>query len=643
METSILIRRLLGVALGLLGAGATGRAIDVVQSPQELKQLDLEQLLQTKVLSVSRTLEDWTTAPTAIGLLTAEEIRHTGAVRLAEALRFAPGLNVERYVGSSYAIGARGFNSASVNKMQVLLDGRSLYTPLFSGVFWEVQDAMLEDLDRIEVVRGPGATLWGADAVNGVINIVSKNAKETQGGLVSAGGGSDERAFANVRYGGQVGATTFYRVYYKYLERDAQELRSGSSAADGMKQGQGGFRIDTTQPGDNVLTLQGDAYANRFEIPGRTDAKNLGGNLLGRWTHTFTDQSEMQTQVYYDRNYRNVPLQFREDRETYDFEIQHHLRIAGQHDVVMGLNYQTSTDDTGPGGTFIFAPPARSLDLLSGFIQDEIDLDSHVTLSLGSKFEHNDYTGFEVQPSARLAYAPTARDTLWLGVSRAVRTPTRADTDSRFIPVPATKAVFIQGNPEFRSEDLVAYEAGYRFHPSRRLFLDVATYYNVYNHLRTLEPTLPTGLPLVVSNERKGDTYGAEVSATFQPTAWWQLVANYTYLQKDLRFLPGSHDPTAGSLEADDPRHYGSLRSSLALPHEVDFDVAVRFATRLPNPASPGYVGVDVRLAFHPVKDVELSVVGLNLCDPRHPEFASGSPSQPEIPRSVHGQVTWRF
>ena len=606
--------------------------------------MDLDQLLATKVISVSRTLEDWTTAPTAIDVLTSEEIHFSGAVRLAEALRFAPGLNVARYVGSSYAITARGFSGSSVNKMQVLLDGRSLYTPLFSGVFWEVQDTMLEDVDRIEVVRGPGATLWGADAVNGVINIVTKNARDTQGGLVVGSGGSGERALGEIRFGGKAGDNTYYRTYFKYLDRADQAIPNGSSAHDGMTQEQGGFRSDSTLAGGNALTLQGDLYFNRFGIAGRPDAKNEGGNLLGRWTHDFADASDLQVQFYYDRGFRDIPQQFREDRETYDFDIQHHRKIGDRQELVIGGNYRTSHDVTGTGGTFIFTPRSRTLDLESGFVQDQIALDPHrTTLFLGSKFEHNDFSGFEVQPSARLSFTPDPQHTLWFGISRAVRSPTRVDSDSSFIPVPATKIAFIKGNPDFRSENLVAYEMGYRIQPHHRVFFDLATFYNVYDHLRTLEPTLPTGLPLVIRNERQGKTYGAEFNATFQPFNWWQLVANYSYLQKDLRFLPGSHDPTAGSLEANDPRHQGSLRSSLTLPGNVEFSMDIRYASRLPNPFSPGFVAVDARLAFHPAKNVELAVVGQNLLDPHHPEFANGAASQPEVRRSVYGQLIWGF
>lgn len=645
MEITLPLRQSLGFVLGLLAMALPLSATDILRSPQDLKELDLEELLATKVISVSRTLQDWTTAPAAIDLLSSEDIRRSGAVRLADVLRIAPGLDVARYVGSSYAVTARGFSSSSVNKMQVLFDGRSLYTPLFSGVFWEIQDTLLEDLDRIEVVRGPGATMWGANAVNGVINIVSKNARDTQGVLISGGGGTEERAFGGVRYGGKAGESTFYRAYFKHMDRDDQVVATGASAHDGMSQSQGGFRLDTTPAGGgNLFTLQGDLYFNAFGIAGRPDAKNEGGNLLARWTHDFSDGAELQTQFYYDRGYRNVPRQFLEDRETYDLDIQHHRKIGDRQDLVVGGNYRTSSDATGTSGTFVFAPVRRTLELVSGFVQDEIAFNPrHLTLYLGSKFEHNDFTGFEVQPSARLAFTPDPQQTLWGGISRAVRSPTRVDTDSRFIPVPASGAVFIQGDPDFRSEDLVSYELGYRIQPHPRLFLDFALFYNVYDHLRTLEPSLPFGLPLVIKNERDGETSGAELNATFQPIDWWRLVANYSYLHEDLRFFAGSRDPTGGSLEANDPRHHGSLRSSMTLPGAVEFDWTVRYASPLHNPATPGYVAVDVRLAFHPTKKLELALIGQNISDPEHPEFGGGAANQPEVQRGYYGQLTWRF
>lgn len=649
-DTASLLPRLRKRGVPLVLAIWVGAAVHVsafdepVRSAVELKSLSLEELLDTRVITASRTLEDWTTAPTAIGILTQEEIQRSGATRLADALRSAPGLDVARYVGSSYAISARGFSGSSVNKMQVMLDGRSLFTPLFSGVFWETQDTLLEDIDRIEVVRGPGAALWGANAVNGVINIITKNARDTQGALVTAGAGTEEQAFGGIRYGGKIGDDTYYRTYFKYQKRDEQVFSNGTPNHDGMNQQQGGFRLDSNQPGDNTFTLQGDVYWNDFQIFGRTDAENNGGNLLGRWTHAFSPVSDLQVQVYYDRGVRDVPLQFRESRSTYDLDAQYHLKTDGPNDFVIGAGYRNSRDETGTTGrTFIFSPNSRTLTLINFFAQDEITLiPRELTLSLGSKFEHNDYSGLEVQPSVRLAYIPATGQVVWAAVSRAVRAPTRVDTDSRFLPAPATGFVFVQGSPDFESEDLLAYELGYRVRASRTWLFDFATFYNEYNDLRTLEPSPVTGLPLLIKNERYGNTYGGEVTVTFQAADWWQLSGSYSYIHENLRFRPGSHDPTGGSLEGDDPAHLARLHCAMNLPGDLEFDWTLRYSSRLPLPALPAYTELDMRLAWKPARSWEIALVGQNLLHSHHAEFSGGA-SQPEVQRGGYAQVTYRY
>lgn len=631
--------RRIATLLGFVSLWATGTAAEEVRSAEDLKHMSLDELLETKVISMSRTLEDWTVAPTAIAVLTQEEIRRSGAVTLPDTLRLATGLHVARGNGSGYAISARGFNSSAGNKLQVLLDGRSLYTPLFSGVFWEIQDTMLEDLDRIEVVRGPGATLWGANAVNGVINVVSKSARDTQGMLLLGGGGSEERAFGGLRYGGQAGESTYYRVYGKYQSRDEQSLAGGGGAGDSMEQEQGGFRVDSEVSGNNTLTFQGDAYHNFSGLLGRDDAEHFGGNALGRWTHVFTDSADLQVQLYYDRSVRDVPFQFREDRTTVDLDVQQHFAAGERNSLVVGANYRNSADETGTDGTFRFDPPNRTIELVSAFVQDELALvPERLTLYAGSKFEHNGFTGFECQPSGRIAYTPTRRQTVWAAVSRAVRTPARADVDTRFVPVPANGVVVIRGNPDFESEDVIAYELGYRAEVHPRLLVDVAGFYNVYDHLRTLHVTPP----LVVANEREGETWGAEIELKFQATDWWRLSAGYAWLHEALRFKPGSNDPTLGSLEANDPEHLASFHSTMDLPGNVELDCIIRYVDRLPNPRIPGYVAVDLRLAWLPRPNLELAMIGRNLVDDRHPEFGVGA-SPPEVQRSVYGKVTWRF
>jgi iron complex outermembrane receptor protein len=636
---AVRLRSRTGYAAALLASVAVRVFGDDFRSAQELKQMSLDELLETKVISTSRTPESWVTAPNAITVLTQDEIRRSGAVRLPDALRLATGLQVARGAGGGYSITARGFNSAGGNKMQVLMDGRLLYTPLLSGVFWEIQDTMMEDLDRIEVVRGPGATLWGANAVNGVINIVSRSAKDTQGMLVTGGGGTEEQGFGGVRYGGKIGESTYYRVYGKFQRRDEQATPSGAGAGDFTEHGQGGFRVDSFVADDNQLTFQGDLYHNFTGIAGRDDAEHYGGNLLGRWTRTFSDTAGLQVQTYYDRGLRDVPLQFSEDRSTFDLDAQHHFELRERHKFVVGANYRYSADETGTTGTYQFSPANRGIQLFSGFVQDEIALvPERLTLYAGSKVEHNDFTGFEWQPGVRLAFNPAEKQTLWAAVSRAVRTPSRGDSDTRFMPFPATGVVAIQGNPDFRSEVVVAYELGYRIQAHPRVLIDVAGFYNQYDRLRTLQ-LVP---PLVIDNLREGDTRGIELEVKYQVTGWWRVGGSYTYLNKDLRFKPGALDPTGGTLEANDPDHMATLHSSLDLPRNFEFDVIVRYMDRLPNPAIPSYVGLDLRLAWRPKPGLELAVVGQNILDDRHPEFSVGA-APPEVQRGAYGKVTWSF
>jgi iron complex outermembrane recepter protein len=629
----------LAVACGCLAVRLAGAA--PVSAPDDLKSLTLEELLATKVISATRTLEKWNTTPAAIAVIPQETIDASGGTRLAEILRGAPGLNVARYVGSSYAISARGFSASSSNKLQVMMDGRSLYTPLFSGVFWEIQDTLLEDLDRVEIVRGPGAALWGSNAVNGVINFVTKNARDTQGGLVTGAFGNEEKSMAALRYGGKAGESTYYRTYFKYQERAGQIFASGASAHDGMRQQQGGVRIDSTPFEGNQLTLQGDVYGNTFGINGRPDATNSGGNVLGRWTRAFSPDAELQVQTYYDYGRRDIPRQFQEERATYDLDVQHRFKIGESHSLVVGGGYRTSQDETGRGDrTFIFSPPDRRLDLTRFFAQDQIVLvPDRLELTLGSLIERNEYSGWETQPSVRLAWTPAPGQFGWAGISRAVRAPTRSDTDARFLPNPATGFVLIAGSPTFECEKAIVYELGYRYQPRPQWFFDLAAFYNDYSDLRTLEPSGATGFPLLVSNLREGAVSGAEATVTFQPTERWQLSASASHLTERLHFLPGSRDSTGGSIEGNNPSWIGSLHSSLALSPAVKVDWTARYVAALPNPVVPAYWTMDLRIAFQPARNWEIALVGQNLLEPSHPEFNATT----EVHRGVYARFTYRF
>ncbi|MBI2927323.1 MAG: TonB-dependent receptor [Verrucomicrobia bacterium] len=682
-----------GWAAGLLGLGLLGPASFVHAAeanpaalpPAQLGELSLEQLMNLEVISVSKRAEKISSAPAAIFVLTQDDLRHIGVTSLAEALRLVPGLNVARADAHTWAVSARGFNDVFANKLLVQIDGRSVYTPLFSGVHWDVQDTLLEDIDRIEVVRGPGGTLWGANAVNGVINILTKPAKDTLGLLVTAGGGTEEHGYVGARYGLPLADRAWLRFYGKYFNRDdSVMLGSERPGEDDWRVGQGGFRLDWEPSQANALTLQGDLYAGREEqifhanaltppyaLARPNDLNFSGGNVLGRWTHAFSAESELQVQLYFDRTVRNS-VSLHETRDTYDLDAQHHFPLGARQEVVWGVGYRFSHDELGDGLNIFFPDHSRDLQLFSAFAQDEIALvKDRLKLTVGSKFEHNDFSGFEAQPSARLAWEPHERHTLWASVARAVRTPSRAEAGVRIngsvLPpgppgppassgaaLPAMIGFF--GSEDFRSEHLLAYELGYRLRPHERVALDLAGFFNDYAHLRSLEQgtprlegtPLPTNvlLPMTAANHLVGTAYGMELAANYQLADWWRLTAAYTFLELQVRARHGSTDISAPTLEGQSPQQQFTLRSSLDLPGQVELDAALRYVDQLPGLGVPAYTALDVRLGWRPVRNLELSLVGQNLLDDRHPEFLA-SPftrtQSTEVERSFFGKLTWRF
>ena len=641
--------------------------------PADLTHLSLEELMNVEVTSVSKRAEKLSVAPAAISVITADEFRRSGATSIPEALRLVPGMEVARGDAHNWAISARGFNDLFANKLLVLMDGRSVYTPLFSGVYWDTQDTLWEDIERIEVIRGPGATLWGANAVNGVINIITRSAKDTQGLLLTGGGGTEEQGFAAVRYGGKLGDNAYYRVYAKYFNRDDQVLPDGSDSNDRWNMERGGFRIDWDATSEDHFTLQSDLYSGRLNqtyfLPApnppyaQTNQARLnveGGNALGRWSHTISERSDLKFQVYYDRTVRDGPV-LDEDRDTFDIDLQHHFLLGERQNIVWGAGYRVSFDELDNTYTVAFNPDQRSIQLFSLFAQDEIKLaPDHLHLTLGSKLEHNDFTGFEYQPSGRMSWTPTDRQTIWASVSRAVRTPSRAEEDIQLRQLPSAaqaqagvQQILFQGNPDFQSEKLLAYEAGYRWRPLDRISLDVTAFYNDYRHLRSLEPAGlqigPPGAPVTfiarANNKLHGETYGIEFAPSWQVTDWWRLQAAYTFLEMQLHRDAGSADTASELDEGRNPRHQFSLRSSMDLPHDVELDWAVRYVESLPAIPVPGYVAVDARLAWRPLQNLELAIIGQNLLDDRHPEFQSQfiPTERTEVQHSVYGKVTWRF
>jgi len=647
------------------------------QRQSDLTELSLEELMNIEVTSVSKKTEKLSKAAAAIFVITQEDIHRSGVTSIPEALRLAPGIEVARVDAHTWAISARGFNDVFANKLLVLLDGRSIYTPLFSGVFWDQQDTLLEDIERIEVIRGPGATLWGANAVNGVINIITKRARDTQGGLLTAGGGHEERSFGGVRYGGKLGENAYYRVYAKYFNRDDSELPDGHAANDAWQAGQGGFRLDWSPAQLHTFTVQGDFYDGsiaqtfvessllppfQLTVPDRFPIR--GGNLLGRWSHTLSSTSEMRLQMYYDRTVRNMDI-FQEDRHNFDLDFQHRFPLGGRHDIVWGLGYRLTSDDEGNTFSASLIPASRTTHLVSAFVQDEIALlPDRLYVTLGSKFEHNDFTGFEIQPSGRLLWTPNDRHTVWAAISRAVRTPSRAEADVRLnqlvLPpgtlspgAPLTVAAFF-GDHSMVAETLLAYELGYRVQPYERLSFDLALFYNVYNDLLTAEPRTPfletspspphLVLPFFAGNSLHGETYGAELAANWPLTEWWRLRALYSYLHVYLHTDQGSRATVSPAAQWSSPQHQFSLRSAMDLPGHLAFDLALRYVDSLVHLQVGSYTVLDVRLGWRPLQTLELAIVSQNL-GANHIEFIpTFLNTQPTTVRpSVYGQITWRF
>jgi iron complex outermembrane receptor protein len=625
---------LVGLALALGTELCAAERPNRAEDPAALAELSLEELGNIEITSVSKAPEWLSSAAASVFVITDEDIRRSGVTSIPEALRLAPNLQVARVDSSQYAISARGFNGITANKLLVLIDGRSVYTPLFSGVFWDAQDTLLEDIERIEVISGPGGTLWGANAVNGVINIITRKAKDTQGTLLSVGGGDEDQILGAFRYGGKVSDNLSYRLYGKYFERDDTVLANEDDVSDGWDKGQGGFRVDWNRGADS-LTFQGDAYRGTIDQETPGDQKIEGENLLGRWERDLAGDANLQLQLYFDHTERDFPDIITEVRNTYDIEFQHRFSLTERHEIIWGAGYRTSSDHTRNSDFLAFQPRHRRLDVPSFFVQDKIALwKDRLHLTLGSKYEHNDYTGSEVQPSARLSWQVHERHFLWAAVSRAVRTPARLDQDA-FIP--ASPPFLLEGGPDFESETVVAYELGYRTQPHRRVSLALTLFFNEYDHLRTLGQG-STPFSFVIDNGGQGETYGVELWGEVQLMDFWRLKAGYAFLEDDLRVSSGSTDPN----EFNDAKHRFLIRTSLDVTPTIELDGTLIYVSHLPDPDVPAYTTLDLRLGWQPIQGLEFSLIGRNLLDGQHPEFGS-TPNRREIERSVLVRAVWRL
>lgn len=667
-----------GVFLRCAVFSSIGETLDAPEDPSavDLLQLSLEDLGNIRVTSVSRKSESLSSAAAAIHVITQEDIRRSGVSTLADALRMAPGLDVARANSRQWAIASRGFNGVFANALLVLVDGRTIYTPLSAGVFWEEADTVLEDVDRIEVIRGPGAAVWGANAVNGVINFVTKSSKDTQGLLMSGGGGIEDRAFGTIRYGGKLGKNAYYRLYAKHSDRDEFTTANGLGASDSWWLQQSGFRLDWEASESDLVTLQSDYYfgdlggrINLLSIspPGlvpteiRTKAEGL--NVLGRWTRQLSEDSEMSHQFYFDRTDRRFGIG-REIRDTFDWDAHHRFQAGERNEVVWGAGYRYSGDAVTESQDFQFTDPSVGLQLYSAFAQDEVELVAdRLYATVGAKVEHNDFTGFEFQPNFRVSWTPTQLQTVWGAVSRATRTPARSERGlSYFVtPPPALDSlgfpilIQAQGNPVFGSEELVAYELGYRAQASSRLTLEVATFYHDYDRLWSalVSPaelqTSPIGepflrIPATPTNAGFGETYGVELSGTWQPLETWRLRAGYTFLKLNLH-TRGLVRSTAEDIETSNPEQQVFLRSEMDLGKNFEWGLGLRFVDSLPALGIPDYLSLDARVAWKPNRNCEIAIIGRDLLDDRHPEAVpSGIITQDvEVDRSVYAKMTLRF
>jgi iron complex outermembrane receptor protein len=668
----------LGVAT-LLAAWAANPAAAI-----DLTQLSIEELMNVEVVSATKQTQRLADAASAIFVITQDDIRRSGVTSVPEALRLAPGVHVARMSSNQWAITIRGFNGRYANKLLVLVDGRSIYTSAFAGVYWEIQDLLIEDIERIEVIRGPGPSLWGANAVNGVINILTKAAVDT-GNLVSVTVGSPENTVVSARYSGSLSENAHYRLYGKHLNQGGLLDLQGRDAEDDWRLGSGGFRLDWTPSGRDSINLYGGLYDGTLNqnllTPSvtppysqleRDTAQVSGGHLQGRWERVLSDTSRLSLQLYYQNQQRDDAI-LGVDIDTYDLEFQHTFALGERNALIWGLGYRHYRDDYQPTALGSMTPSQLDYDLFSAFVQDQISLiPQQLELIFGARLEHNDFTGWELQPNARLLWTPHPQHRVWAAVSRAVRTPSQGDIgvaldllvvppQTAQNPLPLPSLSVFQGNPAFASEKLTAYELGYRTWPTERLSLDLTAFYNEYDDLRAVEPrydlaTLEGGYLQVPSwfvNAMQGQTHGFELAANWQPADRWRLQLAYSWLRVKLQDKPGFSGLFPLVRDGSQPRHQVSLLSSFDIRYDLEFDLWLRYVDEIPElavgtlagvTAVDSYFSLNARLGWRPRKDWELSLVGTNLLGPSHVEFVQETLPFPEqVEHSIYGQLKWSF
>lgn len=633
-----------------------------------LEQLSLEQLMNVEVTSVSKKEENRSEAPAAISVITAEDIRQFGIRTVPDALRLAAGTHVGRVSSSQWAVSTRGFSGLNSSKLLVLIDGRSVYTPLFSGVFWDVQDTLLADIARIEVIRGPGASLWGANAMNGVINIVTKSSAETQGTYAEAGGGTHERGFGSVRYGGAIGEAATYRVYAKYFNRAGTALPAENPNSDDWSMARFGFRSDWDATEVDSFVLQGDVYtgdvgqpAPSIAVTGRAGPPPPlrgflnGGNIIAAWKRQLAEDSDFALRFYYDRTRRNDPS-YLDVLDTYDVDFQNRVPLPLNQELLWGLNFRLMVNENRGKGILELSRPEAADRLYSGFVQDQITFEEPaLRFTFGSKFEHNSFSGFEIQPTGRFAWQPTAGHTLWGAVSRAVRVPTRIERDINVVAAdPASDPLpILIGNPKLDSEKLDSYELGYRLPILPVLYVDLAAFYNHYTDLMTLEAGTPSSdsagkvtIPISNRNQMNGHARGFELAAAYEPTPGnWKLTGTYTFFK--LQLSPTGLDINRNRLfQGATPAHQFTVGFQKPLTHRLELGAFFRWIGNLEssgdlgNQGVPEYASLDARVAWRLTKEVDIAVVGQNLLHSTQSEFPGFNS---RVERGAYGMLSARF
>jgi iron complex outermembrane receptor protein len=651
------------LVVGLLAAFTP--LVSAQQGGADLTAISLESLMNTQVTSVSRHQEELRKTAAAIYVITQEDIRQSGMTDIADLLRMVPGVQVAQINNRVSAVGARGFNAEYSTKLLVLVDGRTVYDPMFSGVFWHLQNLVLQDIERIEVIRGPGATMWGANAVNGVISITTRRAVDTQGGLLVADSGSGRPGEGSFRFGGTLG-NAFYRTSIRQTTRSSSSTPTGAPGGDAWNLTTSSFRVDWNASKSDSLTFDGDAY--RGVMGSRSSAlislspvtfenadlwNNKGGHALARWTHSFDDSSSLTVQGYYDvtrrEAYDNTLV------KSIDLDLQYRFKIGHKNDVMVGFGRRDYLDHFFNSLSVGITPARGDIGVTSAFVQDEITLaDKKVYLTIGTKILHNTLSGYDAQPALSLSWLPTLRQSLWASVSRAVRTPSPAERGayanlSAFDAGTLPGIVSVLGSPTAESENLIAYQAGYRYQANRKLWFDMTSFFNAYSHLSTIEPGVTfladqpvphLVMPMYFGNAMNGETYGAEIAANYKVTSRFSLKGSYSDLRLTLHGYNGTR--TSENAEGQSPQHQWHLGASINLPRSFEVSGNAYFAGALSNYQVPAYTRLDANLGWKGLEHLEFNIVGQNLLG-SHTEFGNSATPADKISSSIFGRITWRF